>query len=241
MDRSEYPIWVTVQELVARFVTDADLSSTLSWLSHRCAQLPGASASALLLADEDDVLVVAASSDHRPEELEGSGLDGPAQASYDQSCRIDCPDLSEAGALWPDYSAAALQAELRAVHAFPLWIPARTIGVLTLYAGEPGGLPDGALETWQALASTAALGITGHQAAQDKVRADQLQVALDSRVLIEQAKGLLAERHGTTPDEAFAVLRKHARSNHRRLVDVCAAVLDGDLTLSQAPSEVAGP
>jgi AmiR/NasT family two-component response regulator len=82
------------------------------------------------------------------------------------------------------------------------------------------------------LASTAALVVESHHSTQHETRADQLQGALDSRVLIEQAKGLLAERLGLSLEEAFTVLRRHARNNGRRLADVAASVLDGSLSLT---------
>ncbi|MFF0344181.1 ANTAR domain-containing protein [Kribbella sp. NPDC004875] len=235
MNRPDHPGWVTVPDLVARFVADPDLNSTLDWLTEHCAEVPDTRASALLLADGHGALDVAAASSDLARwlpELESQSHEGPARDSYTTCHRIDGLDLSEADTRWPRYAACARRAGIRSVHAFPLALPGRTIGALTMYFGAPGGLPEDDLEQGQALASTAALGVASCQATQDKARADQLQGALDSRVLIEQAKGLLAERLGITPGEAFGVLRRHARNHQVRLDEVCAAVLDGSLSLS---------
>ena len=235
MNRPDHPRWVSVPDLVARFVADPDVGSTLGWLTTHCAEVPGAHASALLLAGHEDVLEVAAVSSDLASwlhELEARNLEGPAQDSYATCRRIDCADLSEADTRWPQYAAAARRAGIRAVHVFPLALPGRAIGALAMYFSQPGGLSEDDLGRGQALASTAALGVASGQATQDKARADQLQGALDSRVLIEQAKGLLAERLSIAPREAFGVLRKYARNHQVRLDIVCTAVLDGSLSLS---------
>ncbi|MER7244049.1 GAF and ANTAR domain-containing protein [Kribbella sp. NPDC000426] len=234
MNRSDHPSWAAVPDLAARFVADPDLNRTLSWLMQRCAELPGVRASALLLAGEEGVLEVAAASSglaRQLHQLESRIAEGPSQDSYANSRRIDCADLTEAGPRWPRYAAAALRVEIRAVEAFPLRLPAGPIGALTLCFRQVGERPEDELERAQALADVTALGVAGSRANQDKARADQLQGALDSRVLIEQAKGLLAERLGVSPDEAFTTLRSHARNNHLRLAEVCTSVLDGTLTV----------
>ncbi|MEV0790299.1 GAF and ANTAR domain-containing protein [Kribbella sp. NPDC050459] len=239
MSEAEYASCVTVHDLVARFVTDDNLVDALAWLTARCAESPGVTASALMLADRDGALdVVAASSAaaRRLQELESRAAEGPAHDSYGSGARVDCPDLTDADNRWPRFAPAARHGDIRAVHAFPMPLPGRTIGSLTMFLSQPGALSDGSLEAGQMLASTAALGVEAHHSTQHETRADQLQGALDSRVLIEQAKGLLAERLGLGLDDAFTVLRQYARNNGRRLADVAAAVLDGTLALTAARS-----
>ncbi|MET9273534.1 GAF and ANTAR domain-containing protein [Kribbella sp. NPDC003557] len=234
MDDVRYQACDTVSDLVARLVTDEDLSGTLAWLTEECARLPGVTASALLLVDRQGTLSVAAASSapvRRLQEAELRVAEGPAHDSYDRGARVDCLDAFDADRRWPRFAPVARRRGVQAVHAFPLPSPARTIGVLTMFMSEPGGLSDVALVAGQVLASTVALGIESHQAAQLEIRTDQLQTALDSRVLIEQAKGLLSERLGLSLDDAFTVMRRHARNNGERLVGVAAAVLDGTLTL----------
>ncbi|MFI7063738.1 GAF and ANTAR domain-containing protein [Kribbella sp. NPDC050124] len=225
----------TVSDLVAKFVTDADLAGTLAWLADRSAQMPGVRATALVLADRDGALdTVAASSAVARElqELERQHQEGPCRDSYDRASRIDCPDLADAEIRWPHYAPSARRLGVRGVHAFPLPMPGRTIGAMALLLDEVAGASSDSLENAQTLANTAALGVDSHRATENDVRVDQLQTALDSRVLIEQAKGLLSERLSLTPDQAFAVLRQHTRSHHLRLRDVAAAVLDGTLSVT---------
>ncbi|MGZ0153573.1 GAF and ANTAR domain-containing protein [Kribbella sp. WER1] len=238
MGVGEHQAFDTLSGLVARFVAEADLGSTLGWLTDRCAELPGVSASGLMLADRDGALDnIAASSEptDRLQQLEQQIVEGPAHDSYDSATRIDCLDLAGAGDTWPQYAVAASQRELRAVHAFPLLILGRAVGTLTMFRSTTGALGIDVLEAGQALANTAALGVEGHHATQYHTLADQLQIALDSRVLIEQAKGLLAERLGVSLEESFTVLRQHARRNGRRLVDVATEVLNGSLALPAKP------
>jgi GAF domain-containing protein len=239
MGETDHSMWDTVRDIVGKFVTDADLNGTLGWLVDRCAEMSGVSASALVLADRYGALeVVAASSEPAREmqEFETLHCEGPAQDSYESGARIDCPDLVGADTRWPRYAPIARRHGVRAVHAFPMPLPGRTIGALTLCLGEVGGLPDDSLKIGQTLVSTAALGVESHRATQSQVLVGQLQTALDSRILIEQAKGLLAERLSITPDDAFDILRRHARSNRGRLTDVATAILDGTLALTTEPS-----
>lgn len=239
MGETDHSMWDTVPDIVGKFVTDADLNGTLGWLVDRCAEMSGVSASALVLADRYGALeVVAASSEPAREmqEFETLHCEGPAQDSYESGARIDCPDLVGADTRWPRYAPIARRHGVRAVHAFPMPLPGRTIGALTLCLGEVGGLPDDSLKIGQTLVSTAALGVESHRATQSQVLVGQLQTALDSRILIEQAKGLLAERLSITPDDAFDILRRHARSNRGRLTDVATAILDGTLALTTEPS-----
>ena len=239
MGDTEHPRRDTQPDLVAKFVTDADPIGALAWLVDRCAEMPGVSTSALLLADSRGTLDVVAASSGLARELQEFGTrhgEGPAQDSYDNGSRIDCADLVEADARWPRYAPIARRRGVLAEHAFPLPLPGRTIGAMTLSLSAAGGLPNESLNTVQALANTAALGVESHRATQNEVLVDQLQTALDSRVLIEQAKGLLAERLNIAPSDAFQVLRQHARYHRLRLIDVVTAVLDGTLMLTTEPS-----
>ena len=233
------PIWDQLPDLVARFVADSDLSGTLAWLVDGCTEIFGVRATGLMVTGKDGALgAVSASSEsaRQLQELEKLRFEGPAQDSFRNSRRIDCPDLSEADAHWPGYAPVARTHGVRGVHAFPLPLPGRTVGALTLFLAEVGGLSEETLGSAQVLANTAALGVESHRAMHSEILAEQLQGALHSRILIEQAKGLLAARLNITVDDAFAILRQHARNNCRKLRDVAAAVVDGTLTLTAEPA-----
>ena len=226
-DRSD-----TLSELVTKFVEEGDLVGSLVWLADRCVGLPDVTASGLMVVDAEGALdVIAASS--RParllQELEKKRFEGPARDGFHGGRRIDCADLAEADIRWPHYAPVARRFGMAAIHALPMRLVDRTGGVLTLFATSPGSLPDDVLEFGQSLAYAAALGVGNHRARQSEILAAQLQTALHSRVVIEQAKGVLAERATISVDEAFAALRQHARNTGRKLGEVASSVLDGRL------------
>ena len=120
------------------------------------------------------------------------------------------------------------EAGYRAVHALPMRLREETIGALNLFRVHPGALRAPSCASGQALADVATIGILQERAIRRReVLAEQLQVALNSRVIIEQAKGILAERGRLDMAQAFALLRGHARSNNRRLSDLARGVVDG--------------
>lgn len=238
MGGADRPGWETMADLVARFVVDPDLVGTLAWLVDQCARLLDAAAAGVMMIDAQgglDVLAASSAPARLLQELEKRHFEGPARDSFHAGRRIDCPDLAAADAAWPRFAPVARRHGIAAVHAFPMALPGRTIGAMPVFLADPGGLSAEALETGQVLANLAAIGIGSYRARQSEILAAQLQTALSSRVLIEQAKGLLAERLGIAVDDAFGLMRQHARSNGRKLGDVAAAVLDGQLTLAGEP------
>ena len=108
------------------------------------------------------------------------------------------------------------------------------IGSLNLLRAEPGALPPTDLVAAQALADVATIGILQHRAAElHRLLGGQLQYALNSRVAVEQAKGVLAEHAGLDMDGAFVRLRKYARDRNQRLVEVAHAVVERKLPPDQ--------
>ncbi|HEV8556243.1 MAG TPA: GAF and ANTAR domain-containing protein [Actinophytocola sp.] len=232
--------WDAMADLAARFVAEADLACTLAWLADQCAELLGGTAAGVMVIDAQGALDVAAASSgpaRELQELEKRHFEGPARDSFHAGRRIDCPDLAEADDRWPRFAPVAQRHGNAALHAFPMALPGRTIGAMTVFLADPGALPGEALETGQTLANLAAIGVGSYRARQNEILAAQLQAALHSRVLIEQAKGLLAERLGIPLDDAFALMRQHARSHGRKLGDIASAVLDGRLILAGEPTE----
>lgn len=133
---------------------------------------------------------------------------------------------------WPDYCEVALEKGAAAVAGIPLSGRDEIIGALNLYWDEPHQLSDEELQAAGLLADVAAGYIVNLRVITDAERlTKQLQHALDSRVIIEQAKGMIAERHGIPPQEAFELLRHHARSTNRRIHDLAGEVVAGELEL----------
>ncbi|MBW3605995.1 MAG: GAF and ANTAR domain-containing protein [Actinobacteria bacterium] len=133
---------------------------------------------------------------------------------------------------WPKFTPRILEIGMRSTCAFPLRLRNDRIGALNVYRAQPRAYTDDEVRLGQALADIAAVGILQERAVVEaERRAEQLQRALNSRVLIEQAKGVIAERHDMAPTAAFELLRRYARSNNRKLRDVCNELIDGRLQL----------
>lgn len=222
----------TFVDLADTLVAGFDLMEFLHVLTMRCAEILAVEAVGLLLVDRRGALNVVAASTEQARLVELFQLEnaqGPCLDSYRSGRAVRCADLSDARDRWPLFTAAARDAGFAAAHAVPMRLREETIGGMNLFTKSVGELDDDQLEIGQALADVATIGllhervIRGHE-----VLTEQLQTALHSRILIEQAKGVLAERFGGTVDEAFDMLRKYARSHNRRLVDLSAAVIDND-------------
>jgi GAF domain-containing protein len=144
---------------------------------------------------------------------------------------VSVPDLADAGERWPVFVAAvAKRGAYRSVHALPLRLRGEAIGTLNLFHSQPGALPEADLALGQALADVATIGILSERAIRhSEVVTEQLQTALNHRVIIEQAKGVLAHRGNLTMAAAFDRLRRYARNHNARLSEVACKVVETDL------------
>jgi transcriptional regulator with GAF, ATPase, and Fis domain len=220
-------------EAADTLVDDFDVIDFLATVSERCVQLLEVDAAGLMLADQRYRLRATAScgGDARMVELFELQRDaGPCLDAYRTGAPVVNADLEANTERWGEFAEAALLAGFISVHALPLRLRTTVIGALNLFSSSPGKLGDSDIRTGQALADVATIGIlaqrTIHQA---ELLADQLQHALTSRVMIEQAKGILAERLGITVDEAFAQLRARARKHNLRLSDLARDVAQGSI------------
>ena len=209
-----------------------DVAEFLQVLIDRCVTLLPVTAAGLLLADErGDLQAVAASSatTHLLESSQVSSGQGPGLDCHRLRGPVSAPDLRGAdGDRWPDFADEARRAGFAAAHAFPMRLRADGLGVLDLFDQRSGQLRGDTAAIAQAFADIASIGLLQERAIRrGQVVADQLQTALQSRIMIEQAKGLLAGRHGLDIDASFALLRNAARSRNQRLSDLAAAVVRG--------------
>lgn len=222
----------TFVELADTLVEGFDLIEFLYTLVDRCVELLDVSAAGLMFGDEHGRLRVAASSSGETRLLELFQLqndEGPCLECYRSGDPVEEPDLAEAGARWPLFAPEAVRAGFRTVHALPMRLRDRTVGSLNLFHLHPGALAPPVTGIAQSLVDVATIGlIQAESSLRPEVLRGQLQLALDARVVIEQAKGVLAERTGLTPAAAFAVLRQHAQITNERLTDLAYAVIDGD-------------
>jgi GAF domain-containing protein len=217
-------------EMADTLVDDFDVIDFLHVLTQRCVQLLGVSAAGLLLTDERDTLQVVAASSERTRLLELFQLQtdqGPCVDCYHTGQPVSVADLPSAGR-WPRFTAAAAEVGFAAVHAVPMRLRAEVIGALNFFDTNPGALGEGKLRIGQALADVATIGLLQQRAIHRRdLLSGQLQTALNSRILIEQAKGVLAERLHLDVADAFAALRSVARRNNRRLSELAQAIVDG--------------
>jgi transcriptional regulator with GAF, ATPase, and Fis domain len=224
-------------EMADTLVDDFDVIEFLHVLTERCVQLLGISAAGLLLTDGQDTLQVVAASSERTRLLELFQLQtdqGPCVECFRTGQPVSVADLPCAGR-WPRFTAAAAEVGFAAVHAVPMRLRTEVIGALNFFDISPGALGADKLRIGQALADVATIGLLQQRAIHRRdVLTEQLQTALNSRVLIEQAKGVLAERLHVDMADAFTLLRNGARSHNRRLSELAQAIIDGTEQIPQA-------
>ncbi|MGH3822747.1 MAG: ANTAR domain-containing protein [Pseudonocardiaceae bacterium] len=221
----------TFVELADTLVDEFDLVEFLHLLVDRCVELLKVPATGLMLADVHGRLRVMASSAENIRLLELFQLqnqEGPCLECYRTGAPVSHPDLAEAADRWPRFAPVASGSGFRTVHALPMRLRSQVIGALNLFHTEAHALAPEVTRIGQAMADVATIGLIQERALrQHDVLVEQLQTALDSRVLIEQAKGVLAERHGIDPSETFTLLRTTARNQGQRLTELASAVIEG--------------
>jgi GAF domain-containing protein len=219
--------------LADTLVDDFDVVDLLDRLVAACVSLLGVTAAGLLLDDQKGNLAVVASSSEETRLLEVYQLqsdEGPCLDCVRTGNAVTSADLGLDIERWPLFVPAALAAGFRSVTAVPLRLREARIGGLHLFSRLPGQLGEDDQRLAQALADVATIGILQQRSAhRSSMIAEQLQHALNSRVVIEQAKGVLAERHGVDMNAAFASLRRHARNHNHKLTQTALAVVTGEL------------
>lgn len=223
-------------ELADSMVADFDVVELLTLLADRCVHVLDITAAGLMLAAPGGELrVMAASSEAMRvlELIEVQSQEGPCLDCYRSGQPVVNQDLAAAAARWPRFAPAALAAGFHTVHALPMRLRGTVIGALNLFHLELGEMRQADIDAAQALADVATIAILAHRAAREAhVVNDQLNHALNSRIVIEQAKGMIAEREGLNMEQAFARLRTHARNHNLRLADIAQDVISGILAAS---------
>lgn len=220
----------TFADLVDTMVDDFDAVDLLHLLVERSVQLLGVAAAGLMIADQrGSMQVVAASSEHARllELFQLQAAQGPCLDAFHTGQPVLVNDLDAVAMTerWPVFAPEAVRSGYLSVSAIPMRLRLETIGALNLFSTRPGALTDPDLRLAQSLAHAATIGILQERTLRrHEILTEQLQTALNNRVIIEQAKGMLAHAGKLPLDEAFTTLRNYSRHHQSRMSDVATAL-----------------
>ncbi|UEL28841.1 GAF and ANTAR domain-containing protein [Pseudarthrobacter sp. L1SW] len=221
-------------KLTDTLVADYDVLDLLHTLVEEAVGLLDIAAAGLVLADPSGELQVLASTSEESRLVEVLQLragEGPCVESFAAGKAVTADDIRVLDR-WPAFKAAALSQGFHSVHAVPMRLHGRTIGAMGLFRSAPGSLSPEDAAIGQALADVATISLLQERAIREAaVVNEQLQRALNSRVLIEQAKGVIAHTSGVDMEGAFRLLRKHARAHNEALHETAGRIVDRSLTL----------
>ena len=225
----------TFVELADTLVAEFDVIDFLHTLVERTVALLDADAGGIMLADHRGGLEVLAASSHEVRLVELFELqhnEGPCLDAYRSGQVVTKATPAEMRDAWPTFTRRLEEAGYASAQAVPMRLRDEVIGALNVFRVAPGGLAEADLKLARALADVATVGLLQERTIRARdLLAEQLQVALNSRILIEQAKGALAERNGVGVDEAFTLMRTHARRHGIPLPAVAAGVVTGRIHL----------
>ncbi len=219
---------------------DYDVVDLLQTLVEECTAILDIDAAGLMLADTNGTLQLVASTSEQADLVEIMQLNagsGPCVLCYGTGKTVSVANIEQSDGPWPQFQQEALKQGFRSVYAVPMKLRGDVIGTLNLLSTSLGALGRRDKDAAQALTDVATIGILQERLISERsIVADQLQRALDSRILIEQAKGVLSQIGSLEMDEAFDAMRKFARRNSRRLSEVAAAIIDRTLDLETVMS-----
>jgi hypothetical protein len=227
----------TFVELADTLVDEFDVVELLTTLADRCVEVLDVSAAGLMLAaPEGELRAVASSSEamRLVELFELQSQEGPCLDCFRTRQPVLNQHLGQVEDRWPRFKSVALEAGFHSVHALPMRLRGDIIGALSLFRSDRGDLEEADIVTGQALADVATITILQHRAVLETQLVNaQLSHALNSRIVIEQAKGVLAERERLTMEDAFSRMRNHARNNNFKLIEVAERVVAGTLSVKE--------
>jgi hypothetical protein len=245
MTSREQLIATTFVELADTLVAGFDVTGFLHVLATRCVTLLDATAAGIMLAEQrGGGLRVLASSTEEARLLQLDELqrnEGPCLDCFRSGHPVAREDLPAMRSSWRVFTRRAEELGFRSAQALPMRLREETIGVLNILRIQPGPLGEADLRIGQAMADVATVGLLQERAiAANELLATQLRAALTSRVQLEQAKGMLAERTGVAVEEAFQVMREYARGHNQRLGEVAARIIDGSIEFARRHREHPG-
>lgn len=225
----------TFAKLADTLVADYDVVDLLQFLVDTCQDLLDTAAAGILLADPtgDLEVIVSTSEASRLVEMMQLGAEaGPCIESFTTGRVVSVPDISHVSDAWAPFRDSALDQGFASAHAIPMRLRETTIGTLNLLRETEGELEPQDAAAAQAFADVATIGILHERSMRESmVLAEQLQNALNRRIVIEQAKGVIAHTHKVSMDDAFTLIRDYARSHQVPVSQVAARLVDLTLTL----------
>ena len=215
---------------------DHDVGDVLFDLSDQCLAVLDIEGAGVSLADGDGALRFLTATDGRADRVEQAQLahqDGPCLTAFRTGKLVTVDDLAQDDR-WPEYREVALDVGYHAVIGVPMPVRDDTIGALDLYRGHAGPWPPEVLDVATTLSNLATGYVTMSRVLDDaRVLSEQLQHALDARVVIEQAKGVLAGQYDISPSAAYERLRSYTRQHRLRVREVARRIVDGTLVLPE--------
>lgn len=222
-------------KLADTLVGDFDVAEVLYHLVERCTELFDVDEAGLLLAEPGGGLHVMASTSettHLIELLQVQNDEGPCRDAFRTGKEVVVPSLEAASERWPIFVTTATNAGFNSMVALPMRLRDQVIGAMNLFRIQTGTMSADEIAAAQALADVATISLLQDQAARDsRILVDQLHGALNSRIAIEQAKGIIFQVHSIDMGEAFRLLRAYSRDHNERIADVARQIIDGSLDL----------
>jgi GAF domain-containing protein len=216
-------------------VGDYDVFDLLHTLVDESVGILDAAAAGLVLVDPGGDLQVMASTSEESQLVEVLQLEageGPCVDCYRTGAVVAIDDIATDGSRWPLFQASALAQGFKSLHAVPMRLRSRTIGAMNLFGREPGPLSADDAAIAQAFADVATITLLQERAARENALInEQLQHALNSRIQIEQAKGVISHTANVDMNRAFSMLRDYARAHNQTIYETAAKVIGRKITL----------
>jgi GAF domain-containing protein len=225
--------------------TDFDVVDLLHTLVEQCTQILDTDAGGLMLVDEGGRLHLMTSTSEAADFVEIMQLNadsGPCIECFRTGTAVSVPDIALSDGRWPEFRSAALQNGFHSIHAIPMKLRGEVIGTMNLFSTTSGALTARDAAVAQALADVATIGILQERVIREgTILAEQLHRALDSRILVEQAKGMLAHSLTITIGDAFTLLRTYARNNNLTIRDVAQGISTREIPVAAVAPRVDTP
>jgi len=216
-------------------IADFDVVDLLHTLVENCSEILEVDAGGIMIVDEAGQLQLVASTSEETSLVEIMQLaagEGPCLDCFATGHSVTVADIAKSAQQWPAFSAEALRQGFNSVHATPMRLRGQILGTMNLFGKKATILGDEDKAVAQALADVATIGLLQERAIRESgVFTGQLQRALNSRIIIEQAKGVVSENAGLSMHESFSALRTYARDHNLTLGAVASSVVNRSLNV----------